>query len=482
MQLPRSAYSIVIQVTGTIWSNNNPAATVTTPPATQITSTTVAQARAPSKNFVSTLEMSAEEKATAPQLEPAFEALLRSGNIHEGVILACRVQDILDREVCVSLHHTVAGFKEAVTAGIGINPAVGFSHSREMAKMVKAWNSAKVQAEVKTNVDAVAKAHGEPISMLKCDWVSLMTRFGDQHGDNIHETKLPAQSYFENFEAALADGSLEAEKLDQVVNVVEERAELAKTPNAAKHLGIHLDASLMIQTRRRFHSVLPATAEALRLNFSVMSNLWLLAKIRQPARQIFAEFTETTFPKILDELLSEKNSLLDRNIAGTRMIVPKWDHCLEYEYQVRRQATKLCVRKGYSFQSAWWTVCRVVEHRMEHWVQLLTIANSNSDLAHTPSASTAVHNTEVAQLRREVDHLRQPVRSRSPRGGRGQGAQFTLSNKPFNESGQHGKKRFTTAKKSTGNKGTGKKGGKEDKTQPAVEQHDPAQERRLTRS
>ena len=326
------------------------AAAVTTPPATQITSTTVAQARAPSNNFVSTLEMTAEEKATAPQLEPAFEALLRSGNIHEDVILACRVQDILDREVFVSLLHTVEGFKEAVTAGLGINAAVGFSHSREMAKMVKAWNSEKVQVEVKTKVDAVAKAHDEPISMLKCDWVSLMTRFGDQHGDNIHESTLLAQSYFENFEKALADGSLEAERLDQVVNVVEERPELAKTPNAAKHLGIHLDASLTIQTRRRFHSVLLATTEALHLKFSVMSDLWLLAEMRQPARQIFADFTETTLPKISDELLSEKNFLFDRNIAGTRMIVPKCDHCLEYECQVRRQAIKLCVRKGYSFQ------------------------------------------------------------------------------------------------------------------------------------
>ena len=92
------------------------------------------------------------------------------------------------------------------------------------------------------------------------------------------------------------------------------------------------------------------------------------------------------------------------------MIVPKWDHCLEYEYQVRRQAIKLIVRKGYSFQSAWWTVYRDVEHRMQHWVQLLTVANSSSDLAHTPSASAAVHNTEVAQLRREVDRLRQSVR------------------------------------------------------------------------
>ena len=61
------------------------AAAVTTPPAVT-TSTTIAQARAPSKNFVSTLEMSADEKATASQLEPAFEALLRSGNIHEEVI------------------------------------------------------------------------------------------------------------------------------------------------------------------------------------------------------------------------------------------------------------------------------------------------------------------------------------------------------------------------------------------------------------
>ena len=196
----------------------------------------------------------------------------------------------------VSLHHTVEGFKEAVSAGLGIVPAMGFSHNREMAKMVKVWNSAKVQADIKTKVHAVAKAHGEPISMLKCDWISLMTRFGDQHGDNIHESRLPAQTYFENFEEALSDGSLEAERLNQVVNVLlEERAELAKTPHAAKHLGIHLDSTLSIQTRRRFKSVLPATTEALRMKFSVMSNLWLLAKMRQPARTIFADSPRRPF-------------------------------------------------------------------------------------------------------------------------------------------------------------------------------------------
>ena len=58
---------------------------------TQTTSTTVARARAPSKNFLTDLDVTAEEKATAPQLEPAFEALFRCDNVHEDVILACRV-------------------------------------------------------------------------------------------------------------------------------------------------------------------------------------------------------------------------------------------------------------------------------------------------------------------------------------------------------------------------------------------------------
>ena len=84
---------------------------------------------------------------------------------------------------------------------------------------------------------------------------------------------------------------------------------------------------------------------------------------------------------------------------------------------MRRQAIKLCVRKGFSFQSSWWSVYRDVEHRTEHWMQLLTTANSSSDLAHTPSASAAVHNTEVAQLRREVDCLRQSGGDRTERRG-----------------------------------------------------------------
>ena len=202
------------------------------------------------------------------------------------------------------------------------------------------------------------------------------------------------------------------------LNMVDERAELAKTPNAAKHLGIHLAASLTIMNRRPFTSVLQATTEALRLKFSVMSHLWLLAKMRQSARQIFSVFTETTFPQILDELLLECFSPVPETLPAQGTT---------HEQQVRRQALKLCVRKGYSFQTASRSVYRDVEHRMEHQMQLLTIANSNTDLAHASSALATVHNTEVAQLCGELDRSRQSVRSRSPR-GKEQLQQLALTN------------------------------------------------------
>ena len=57
-------------------------------------------------------------------------ALLRSGNIHEDLTMACQVQDILDREVFGAFHYTVEGFTAAVTGRLGVNLAWEFSHNQ----------------------------------------------------------------------------------------------------------------------------------------------------------------------------------------------------------------------------------------------------------------------------------------------------------------------------------------------------------------
>ena len=46
-----------------------------------------------------------------------------------------------------------------------------------MARLRKGRKQATVQSDVKLNIDATAKARGEPISMLPADWTSVMDQF-----------------------------------------------------------------------------------------------------------------------------------------------------------------------------------------------------------------------------------------------------------------------------------------------------------------
>ena len=54
-------------------------------------------------------------------------------------------------------------------------------------------------AETKLQTDAVARAHGVPVTLLPCDWTSILTEFKKKHGTHIADDRLPAQSMFEHF-------------------------------------------------------------------------------------------------------------------------------------------------------------------------------------------------------------------------------------------------------------------------------------------
>ena len=54
-------------------------------------------------------------------------------------------------------------------ADLGFDLATGgLPHKREFARIVTAWKTAKVMAQTKLQTDAVAKAHGVPVTLLPC--------------------------------------------------------------------------------------------------------------------------------------------------------------------------------------------------------------------------------------------------------------------------------------------------------------------------
>ena len=147
----------------------------------------------------------------------------------------------------------------------------------------------------------------------------MLFQFKTQCGLNIHEAKLPLQSYYESFEERLHNGVIEAETLAHVVSLEEERERMASKPEPPTQMGLHLDSTLSLQTQKRYLSRMPTDSESLRTKYRVMTNLWLLAQLRQPDHQPYADLSKDTFGGILEELLSTDHFLLKRDLGCTHL-------------------------------------------------------------------------------------------------------------------------------------------------------------------
>ena len=326
--------------------------------------------------FTSTIAVPAAQLADAPQLEPAFEHLLRNSSVHESIIQTLRVNAITDRDTFVNMFDSEAALKEGAS-DLGFDLTTGgLPHKREFARVVTSWKTAKVMSETKLQTDAVARAHGVPVTLLPCDWTSLITEFKNKHGKHIPEDKLPAQSMFENFSERLADGTLKAEPLSHVVSLFEEEQQDSKRPDPTRQYNLQLDSKLTITTKRRHLSTEPTDEKGLRLKYSILTNLWLLAQMRQPGRTIYADFDRNTFIDFLETLLDKDNFNFYKEVDGRPMISPSWSYCLSYEFELRKEAIRLCKEQSFGIQSALWTTLRNTEHRMKHWLQLVAIPNA----------------------------------------------------------------------------------------------------------
>ena len=81
-------------------------------------------------------------------------------------------------------------------------------------------------------------AHGEPISTITANWISLIRTFQAKYGNNIHPSRLPAQTYFDGSEERLTDGTMIAELLSHVISPAEEKEQKERLPEEARQVGI----------------------------------------------------------------------------------------------------------------------------------------------------------------------------------------------------------------------------------------------------
>ena len=162
---------------------------------------------------------------------------------------------------------------------------------------------------------------------LRSKRVQKRSSVNSKYRTNLQQEELPAQACFEEFREKLAAGMLQAEPLDQVIPQAEAEEQDRKKPDPPRQYGMHLNATLTNQTRRRYTSSLPKNLEELRQKYDVLSNCWLLGQQRQQGRALHSGVDSSTFPRILKELLGKKNFALKKELEGKPLVAPPWAHC-----------------------------------------------------------------------------------------------------------------------------------------------------------
>ena len=324
--------------------------------------------------------------------------------MHESIISTLRINAVTDRVTFVHMFDSEAALKDGASdLGFDLS-AGGLPHKREFARVVTSWKTAKIMAETKLQTDAVAKAHGLPVTLLPCDWTSILSEFKNKFGSQIPDDRLPAQSMFEHFSEKLANGTLKDEPISHVVSLFEEEQQDMKKPDPSRQYNLELDSRLTITTKRRHLSSEPADEKGLRLKYAIITNLWLLAQMRQTVRSTYQDLDRCTFNDFLDTFLDRDNFNFYKEVEGRALISPSWSFCLSYEFELRKEAFRLCKEQQYGIQAALWATLRNTEHRMKHWLQLIAIPN-------TPSSSSG---SELQSLNKRTADL-EKARSRSPR-------------------------------------------------------------------
>ena len=78
-----------------------------------------------------------------------------------------------------------------------------------------------------------------------------------------------------------------------------------------------------------------------------------------------------TFIDFLDELLSERNFLMDKTVSDNRVVRPDWSLCMGYELELRREAIRYTRERGMAIQEALWAAYHDEHHRLENFSNFL---------------------------------------------------------------------------------------------------------------
>ncbi len=224
-------------------------------------------------------------------------------------------------------------FRDAMVKDIGLE-LDGPKARISMGRLVEAWKSGRNRLKVQDDEAAIARAQGRPAPLPESSFSSMRRGWQSQHGDR-RDHVFPSRYYVNRRLRQLETGELRAEKLTEVVTVLEGGDE-----EDDREVDLIVTATALRAQRKTVTVPLPANPEQLRHRVDLMQIQWDLVLARHSDRRLFVAYDRGVWDRYVKHLLGDE--VYQYRARGQGL---QWVDLLEYEHRIRCKAIEW-VNKG----------------------------------------------------------------------------------------------------------------------------------------
>ncbi len=286
-------------------------------------------------------------------------------------------------------------FRDAMAKDIGLvtdSPKARIS----MGRLVEAWKSGRNRLKAQDDEAAVARAQGRAAPLPDTTFSSMRRGWQNLNGDRGDHV-FPSRYYVNRRLRQLETGELRAEKLTEVVTVLEGGDE-----EDDREVDLIVTATALRAQRKTVTVNYPANPEQLRHRVDLMQIHWDLVLARHSDRRLFVAYDRGMWDRYVKHLLGDE--VYQYRARGQGL---QWGDLLEYEFRIRCKAIEWVNKGERNLTQALHDAMRDPDLKQLHFT-LPLITSGKRDVA---AAQLTPNSESDGRLRQEIKKLRQELDS-----------------------------------------------------------------------
>jgi hypothetical protein len=320
-------------------------------------------------------------RAALAQHEADFSFLLSDKQVPEDMQVKLAVTGFTSVQMMALIADDRAGLREVLKdEPFNLDPGLADAApghrvrtTSTVATLIATWEAACSRTTERNRADAEKRAGGLPLALPGGDHVAIRRGY-EQLGGRVLDKEYPAEALIERRLQQIEQGDLRADSLTETAS----KDECLEDPTDA----VWFQGAMKIK-KPMVKVPLPASTEELRKRVKLLGITFDIAKMKNPSRAWLLTATPGIWSAHIDHVLGDTVYGLKMKGPNTIELKVDWQTVLSYEFELRREATRLIQYDGLDLAAAMLTARRDTELRERCFtgpamVSLITQASSGS--------------------------------------------------------------------------------------------------------